>query len=161
MPIASRFLQFYRPQVSGRARVREVHVDSLGNQITRQYMTTKTQIEVEADMNARDQTETLQERDFDEVLRWVLDGNDPNTFDYTGRDVVKNKAEERVVRTFARQRGDAVIGLAWWIAGLGTPRWNAITTRLGWDSVRSDRVKLRAANLFAVAVDIVNGEEDV
>lgn len=160
MPIVSRFLKFYRPQVSGRARVREVHVDSLGTELTRQYLTTKTQAEVEADMNARDSTETLKERDFDEALRWVIDGNDPNTFDYTDRDVIKNKAEERITKIFARSRGDDAVALSWWIDSLGTPRWNAITTRLAWDSARSDRVKARAASLNAVVSDL-NAEEDV
>lgn len=144
----------------GRNRVRIVLVPAIGEQITRQYLTEKTQAEVETDMAALNITDTLQNRDFDEVLQWVIDGNDPNTFDYTDRDVIKNKAEERVTKIFARSRGDDAVALSWWIDSLGTPRWNAITTRLAWDSTRSDRVKARGAALNAVSDDL-NAEENV
>lgn len=149
MPIVSRVLKFYRVQANGSARVREVHTDSFGNELTRQYSTLASQAAVEIDMNALDLTESLKERDVEEILQWVVGGNDPNTFDYTGRDIIKNKAEERVTRTFARSRGDDALPYAWWIDGLGTPRWNAITTRLAWDTARKDRVKARAATLNA------------
>ena len=162
MPILSRFLRKYNPQtrVPGTANVREVHKPAVGPEITRDYRTTKTKAEVEADMNARDLTETLSERDFGEVLAWVLAGNDPNTFDYTDRDAIKNKAEERITKTFARSRGEDAIALSWWIAGLGNPRWTAIVDRLAWDNARKTRVKNRAVSLNAVIADL-NDEEDV
>ena len=160
MPISSRFLKFYRPQADGRARVREVHVDALGNEITRQYLTTLTLADIEMEMNLRDMTETLSERDLDDVLAWVLVGNDPNTFDYTARDVIKNKAEERITKIFARSRGEDALRLAWWVDSLGTPRWNAIITRLGWATERKDRVKARAVTLNASIAEY-DAEEDV
>lgn len=160
MPVASRTLHHYRPQIDDRANVREVYTDALGVEITRDYKTTKTEAEVIIDMNARDLTVDLESRDFDEVLKWVLNGNDPNTFDYLNRDVNKNKVEERITKTFARATNGKALRLAWWIDSLGPVRWDAIILRLGWDIVRKVRVKNRASTLNA-AVAEYNASESV
>lgn len=153
MPISSTALHHYRPQTDGRANVREVHTDALGVEITRDYKTTKTEAEVVIDMNTRDLTTDLEGRDFDEVMQWVLDGNDPNTFDYLNRDVNKNKAEERITRIFARTTNGEALRLAWWIDSIGPARWDAITLRLGWLTARKARVKARAATLNAAVAE--------
>lgn len=160
MPIVSRSLRKYNVQKDGRARVMELHTDALGNVVPIQYMTVKSQADATLDMNARDLTETLRERDVDEVLRWVESGNDPNTFDYTNREIGRAVAENRVVLTFARSRGEASFPYAWWIDGLGPARWNTITGRLGWDATRADRVKARAATIQA-AIPSIDQTEDV
>lgn len=147
MPIVSRFLKFYRVQASSRARVREVHVDSLGTELTRQYVTDKSQADVEIDMNARDLTQTLVNRDVSEVIAWVEAGNDLPTFNYTGRDITEDKAEEEVLKEFARRPGETAMVLSWWPEDLGTPQWNSLINRLGWDSELEQRVQDRSIAL--------------
>ena len=147
MPIVSRFLKFYRVQASGRSRVREVHVDDLGTEITRQYVTDKSQVDVEVDMNARDLTQTLVDRDVSEVIQHVEAGNDISTFDYTGRDITEDEAEEEVLKEFARRDGESAVILSWWPEDLGTPQWNQLINRLGWDSSLEQRVQDRSIAL--------------
>ena len=160
MPVISKRIEYRRPQINNLLKVREEHTDQLGNlHYVGPYIVSSN---TEADVNLanRDLTESLRERDQTEVLQWVIAGNDPNTFDFTGRDIIKNAAEERITLTFARSRGERALELSWWLDSLGPARWDAITTRLGWDTTRSDRVKLRANNLFN-SLTFYNQDEDI
>lgn len=156
MPIVSRTLRFYRPQVSGRARVREVHTDALGIETPIQYLTTNTEAEVVAVMNARDMTQGLVSRDVSEVIQWVEARNPVSTFDFTNRDINEDTAEEEVAKAFARRPGDTAIRLAWWIESLNPPTWNGIASRLGWSTAQGEigeRVQTRGQNLTVAEPD--------
>ena len=107
MPIVSRNLHHYRVQKSGRAKVMEEHTDSLGRVHPHWYRTDKSEADVIVDMNARDWTQDLVNRDISEVIEWVEGGNDTSIFDYTGRDIDEDTAEEEVLKEFARRPGES------------------------------------------------------
>lgn len=162
MPIVSRNLLFYRPQADGSARVREVHTDSLGVEHTLQYVTNETEAQVIIDMNARDLTAQLVQRDIGDLIQWVetsegeITGNPVSTFDFTNRDITENDGEDEVTQEFARRQGDSAMRLCWWIESLGNPQWTAITTRLGWSNTAGEigeRVQTRGINLTTALPD--------
>ena len=81
-------------------------------------------------MNARDMTSRLEDADFKELLAWVQEKNDPDDFDFTGRDLTLLVGEERLYAYIAETRGDPAITIAHWLEGLNPPSRTAIRNRL-------------------------------
>lgn len=162
MPIVSKRIEYRRIQADGRIRVREEHTDDKGNlHYVGPYMVANN-AEADSRLAARDLDLSLRERDMEELIQWVKDGNTVSSYPFAERDIALPKGEERVVREFARHRGEPALRLAWWVDSLTVARWNNITdvSRLNWDQTRKDRVRARAATLAAAVTDF-DDEEDV
>ncbi len=151
MPIVSRIIDLVTPQRDGSVRVREMHTDALSRTI---YSRGSRAIDLAAAtvrMNARDLTGQLRDLDTMELLAFTEAGNDPETFDLTGRDITVNDGLDFLLRYFATHTGEAVIRIALWIVGLPTPKLVAIRDRLGLTVQQGNRILARAQKLADAA----------
>lgn len=130
MPITQKTLRYYRPQGNGKFKVREDHTDARGNSHLVSYRTTKSQVEVEVDMNAR--VIDLASGDNQELLSWVKSRNTVASFDYTNRDINQLDGEEFIFQWFAESDGDEAITVAWWMDSINTGTFNNIRDRIGY-----------------------------
>ena len=160
MPIISKRIEYRRPQRDGRIRVREEHTDTWGNKHNVGPYLVASNAEADANLAARDLDESLKAGHISQVIGWVERGSDTSTFDYSITDITEDEAEEEVLKEFARRAGDSAIILSWWPENLGTPQWNQLINRLGWNSEIEQRVQDRSIALN-VALPSYNSVESV
>jgi len=162
MPIVSKRIEYRRTQADGRIRVREEHTDDKGALHYIGPYLVANDAEADSRLAARDLDESLRESHMGELLEWVASGNLVSSFPFAERDITLIGGEERVVKEFARTRGERAMRYAWWVNDLTNARWNNITAadRLNWDSARKTRVRNRAATL-AAAVPAFDEDEDL
>ncbi len=159
MPIDSRELKHVRTQSDGTVRVQEVLTASVGHRIFHSYAAA-SEAEARIAMNARNVTEQLKEADFTDLLAWTQAKNNPDDFDFTGRDLTLLEGEERLMTWFATRDGEKAITIAWWIKGMNNPAFNPIRDRLGIDVTDGNTIRDRAVDLdgaersFSSLVDV-------
>ena len=160
MPIASKRIEYRRVQADGRIRVREEHIGFFGRKYYVGPYLVDSNAQADAMLAARDLDSSLIEGHIAEVMAWVEGGNNTSTFDYATYDIDEDRAEEEVIKEFARRPGGTAIALSWWVEDLGVPQWNSLMVRLGWDAALEQRVQDRAIALN-VALPFYDGVEQV
>jgi hypothetical protein len=107
----------------------------------------------EAASDAFDWTVQLKDKDYQDLLGFVraFPGgaeNEPSDFDFTDRDLTFLEGEERLLADFATNV-DLALELAWWVASMNPPAFNAIRDRLGISSIEGSEMRVKADELNA------------
>ena len=82
-------------------------------------------------------------QDFSDLLEWVQALNTVATFDLTDRDITEDQGEEFITQWFAEALGQDAITVAWWLDGINTGLFNAITARIGYDGAQKSDITNR------------------
>ena len=152
MPITSRSISS-SPSGGGTVLASFLAIDSLGREWRRSRSRFADVAAAETASDAYDWTPQLEDVDYQELLEFVrafpgTTENQPSDFDFTNRDLTLLEGEERLLVNFAVDV-ELALELAWWIALMNPPAFNAIRDRVGISSVEGSEMRAKADELNA------------